>query len=97
MAELVAYGPGTYRLQGTLTFVDPPSERLWGAPLAAVDGRVVVDLRSFDRGDSVALALLLEWERRTRSAGHEFQVQHVPARLQDLIRVYGLAQVFHLT
>ena len=97
MAELVVHGPGAYRLQGTVTFIDQPSERLWTAPLTAVDGLVTVDLRSFDRGDSVALALLLEWERRARLAGHQFQVVHVPPRLQDLMRVYGLAQVFRIT
>lgn len=97
MAELLVHGPGTYRLQGTVTFIDQPPERLWAAHLAAVQGRVTVDLRGLEWGDSVALALLLEWEGRARSVGDELQVTHVPDRLQDLMRVYGLAQVFGIT
>ncbi len=97
MAELVAHGPGTYRLEGTVTFIDQPPQGIWAAPLVAAQGQVTVDLSGLDWGDSVSLALLLEWERRARLAGHQFQVTHVPARLQDLMRVYGLAQVFGIT
>lgn len=94
MAELVAHGPGAYGLRGTVTFIDQPSERLWAVPLVAAQGQVTVDLSGLDRGDSVSLALLLEWERQARLAGHEFRVTQVPARLQDLMRVYGLGPFF---
>lgn len=94
MAELVAQGPGAYRLQGIVTFSDQPPPRLWATPLVAAQGRIILDLSGLERGDSVSLALLLEWERRARLEGHKLQVTHAPTRLQDLMRVYGLAQVF---
>ncbi|HUW98501.1 MAG TPA: STAS domain-containing protein [Acidiferrobacter sp.] len=94
LATLVTSGPGQYRLQGTITFRDQPPEALWRAPLAPAEGRAVVDLSGLDHSDSVALALLVEWDRLASLGGYQLRVVHVPERLQDLIRVYGLTKLF---
>ena len=94
MAVLVANGSGQYRLQGAVTFIDQPPDALWRTPLVPSEGQVTVDLGDLDRSDSVALALLLEWERLARKGSYQFRVSQVPARLQDLMRVSGLAKLF---
>lgn len=97
MAALVADEAGNYRLEGNVTFSDLPPGTLWSASLVPVSGRVTVDLSGLNRADSVVLALLLEWERRARAAGQALCVTQVPPRLQDLMRVTGLSQVFGLS
>jgi len=94
VAALVISGPGQYRLQGAVTFIDQPPEALWRTPLAPIEGQVTVDLEGLDRSDSVALALLIEWDRLARLGGYQLRITRTPTRLQDLIRVYGLARLF---
>ncbi|MHB8254754.1 MAG: STAS domain-containing protein [Acidiferrobacter sp.] len=94
MATLTPTGPGQYRLQGAVTFRDEPPESLWRTPLIPSAEQVTVDVSGLDQGDSVVLALLLEWERLARLGGYQFGITGASMRLEDLIRVSGLAKLF---
>lgn len=78
------------RLEGALTMrtIAAALER----PLP--EGHFVVDMAGVTDADSAALALLLEWLRRTGSK--RFVIQGVPAGLQSLIQLYGLDEILPL-
>ncbi len=94
MAELVARAPGRYDLTGDLTFSAEPPRAVWSARLNPSEGAVVLDLGGLQSVDSVALALLLEWERQARAGGFRLVVTAVPPRLKALIQVTGLGALF---
>ena len=54
------------------------------AAMLTVDGS---DLKHFD---SSALAVLLECQRMARANGRAFAVQHLPPKLTELARLYGV-------
>ncbi len=82
-------GTHGFRVLGEITFetakdLDGFPER-WGE-IRQVD----VDFSETGDTDSAAAALLLDWVNVARASGRELRFTGVPARLQDLIRVYGL-------
>lgn len=57
------------------------------------EGDWVLDLTAIGEADSAALALLLEWQRRTRERGGSFIVRGLPPGLRSLADLYGLDEV----
>ena len=51
---------------------------------------VLIDAANLQHFDSAALAVLLECQRAADAAGKTFAVQHVPAKLAALARLYGI-------
>ncbi len=94
MTELGVVGRGQYRLTGTVTFDETPSDALLQPDFQAADGAVTIDLAGLERADSVALALLLAWERAVRARGQALRLSHIPPRLKDLMQVSGLLPLF---
>lgn len=90
MPRLVLREPGRYRLEGTVDFGTPMPPELWAPDIAPADGHATIELGGLERADSVALALLVEWEGRARMAGFRLIIADAPERLQALIRVTGL-------
>ena len=70
------------------------SLRAEGAQVGSAAGRVVQldagDLHDFDSG---ALTLLLSAARLLEQQGLKLQLRQVPAKLQELARVYGVDEV----
>jgi phospholipid transport system transporter-binding protein len=91
-AELHADGAGRWRLKGALRFDTVPAllERQGDFPGAE---KVVLDLSGVGEFDTSALALLLEWRRRARSAGGSLGIENLPERLHDLARVGGVDEI----
>lgn len=84
--------PALVRLEGALTMrtiVDT-----LGLPLP--DGDLMVDMSAVGEADSAALALLLDWMRRARAAGHTLSVRGMPAGLRSLSELYGLDEILPL-
>ncbi|MDM4767704.1 STAS domain-containing protein [Pelomonas sp. SE-A7] len=83
MAQLPALWP---QIQASL--------RAEGAQVGSAAGKVVQldagDLQDFDSG---ALTLLLSAARLLEQQGLRLQVRQVPAKLQELARVYGVDEV----
>lgn len=60
-----------------------------GATLIAA-GVQVVDLARATDVDSSAVALLLEWTRRARSAGRPLAIVNAPVAFRSLVELYGV-------
>lgn len=54
---------------------------------------LTLDASALVRFDTSALAVLLECNRIARAGGKRFALVHAPARLVDLARLYGLAEL----
>jgi len=87
--------PGTYEITSPLTF-DTVADLLdlsadwWKAP----EDTIQIDLKSVPKADSAGLALMVEWLEQARRAGRRAVFTNIPAKLQDLIRVSGLQDIF---
>lgn len=60
---------------------------------AEPSAEVCVDASKLDQFDSSALAVLLAFRRETQALGKRFVVQGLPARLQNLASLYGVAEL----
>ena len=57
---------------------------------------VVVDAARLVHFDSVALAVLLALRRESLKLGKTFTIANMAARLKDLARLYGIAELLHV-
>ena len=60
---------------------------------AGQGGDLVVDASALDDFDSAALATLLALRRWAQAQGRGLRVQQVPARLAELVSLYGVAEL----
>ncbi len=60
---------------------------------AGPGGDLVVDASALDDFDSAALATLLALRRWAQAQGRGLRVQQVPARLAELVSLYGVAEL----
>ncbi len=59
--------------------------------LAAIRaGQTVFDLRHVLTVDSVAVAVMLAWQRAARQAGFSLELRNLPPALQSLTKLYGV-------
>ena len=65
-----------------------------GKLVQAEPATVVADASALKFFDSSALAVLLACRREAIAAGKPFAVSGLPARLQQLARLYGVANLF---
>ncbi len=54
---------------------------------------MVVDASALERFDSSALAVLLALRRESQAQGKSLRIRLLPARLHDLAKVYGIADL----
>lgn len=57
------------------------------------EGARVVDLSGAGELDSSALALLLAWRRKARSASGDLAFDHLPQGLTSIARLYGVSEL----
>ena len=81
-ASLAFGDAGHARLTGTVDFDTVPA--LYQRMLDSEARDTEVDLSDLERGDSAALALLLEWQSRLQANGATLTVRHAPAHLRQL-------------
>lgn len=62
---------------------------------AIAAGETRFDLAELKAVDSAAVATLLEWQRAARRAGKNLTLVQIPANLQNLIQLYGVADLLH--
>lgn len=80
------------RLEGPLTMATAQSWLERGRALVTA-GNCVLDFSAVSEADSAALALLFDWLRRARAAGHVVSLLHVPAVLGSLAALYGVDEL----
>lgn len=54
---------------------------------------VMIDLGKVTEVDSTIISMLLEWLRAARQKGCQLQFIHLPANLESLIQLYGIAEL----
>jgi phospholipid transport system transporter-binding protein len=87
-AAFVAAGPGTYRLDGPLTFDSVPALRPLGLALLDTAGEaLIIDLRGVPEADSAGLALLIDWLAMARAQGARLRYVGVPETLHALAQL----------
>lgn len=64
-----------------------------GAAAFAGQPRVEVDLSGVTDADSAGLAVLIEWARGARQSGRSITFHALPARLAELARIGGVAEL----
>jgi phospholipid transport system transporter-binding protein len=79
-------------LSGALTMDSVRRQLPAGRELARA-GSVIVDFSAVSEADSAALALLFDWMRTARSAGHEIATRALPGGLRSLADLYGVAEL----
>ncbi len=78
--------------QGALTMRTAPALLDEGRRRAG-EGDLVVDFAAVTEADSAALALLLDWLRAARAAGHSLKLRNLPQGLASLAALYDLDAV----
>jgi phospholipid transport system transporter-binding protein len=69
--------------------------RMLGQAMQREDGgkAVIVDAAALAKFDSSAIAVLLECRRQAQAGGRLFAVRHMPQRLADLAKLYGVQEL----
>lgn len=62
---------------------------------AIAEGQVQFDLSELTVVDSAAVATLLAWQRAAQRKGSSLVFNNVPANLQSLADLYGIAELLH--
>jgi phospholipid transport system transporter-binding protein len=90
--------PAITALPASLTLRDaqPTLDALRDA-FTAADGEVwYIDAGAVVQLDSSALAVLLECARIAVAGGRRLEILHIPPRLADLARLYGVDELLHI-
>lgn len=86
---------GVFSPAGPLTLAGIGTTLEQGRRFAA-EGGGVVDFAAVTDVDSVALALLFDWMRTARAAGHAITLQNASPSLASLADVYGVRELLPL-
>lgn len=78
-----------FALEGALTMQTAPALLVEGQRRARA-GDLVVDLAAVSAADSAALALILDWMRCARAAGHALVLRNPPCGLASLATLYDI-------
>jgi len=79
-------------LQGPITMENVTAVLAEGTQLFK-SPRVVVDLKAVTEVDSAAVSLLLEWRRAAEKENRRIEFENVPANLESLAELYGVAHL----
>ena len=77
--------------------IDSARALLEGGRGYCVANDVTLDFSGVDEVDSSALALILEYRRAAESAGKRVTVSNLPASLESLAGLYGVADLIAAT
>jgi phospholipid transport system transporter-binding protein len=80
----------------TLTLTVNNAKSALEAGLRAIEsGQTEIDLAQLTAVDSAAVATLLAWQRAALERGSALRFTNLPANLQSLIELYGVADLLH--
>jgi phospholipid transport system transporter-binding protein len=82
----MAYFPSSLTMQDAASGLQPGLD-------AIRSGSADIDLSRLEHFDSAAMAALLVWRRAAQSAGLSLRIAGVPAGLQSLADLYGVAEL----
>jgi phospholipid transport system transporter-binding protein len=80
----------------TLTLTLNNANATLDAGLAAIEGgQTEIDLAQLTAVDSAAVATLIAWQRAASARGVRLAFKNLPASLQSLAELYGVADLLH--
>lgn len=86
----------TYRPALTLTVHN--AKTVLDAGLRAIaDGQTQIEMGDLTVVDSTAVATMLAWQRAACSSGKSLVFSNLPANLQSLVNLYGVAELLNTT
>ena len=88
MAELVQVG-NQWRVSGDVLIADAQTLLTQSAALP-MEGEIEIDFTEVTDVDTVAISLMLEWQRRANKAGSQIKFSHLPVNLISLADLYGV-------
>lgn len=88
MAELIQQGK-QWRISGDVLMVDAQALLNQSAVLP-MDGDIEIDFSAVTDVDTVALSLMLEWQRRAAKNNSKVTFSHLPVNLISLADLYGV-------
>ena len=88
-----------FTLGQTLTIeqLDQAKSTLQAGLLAIAQGQKVFDLSTVSTCDSIAVAILIGWQRAAQEQGVALRFIAVPANLQSLAQLYGVADLLSMS
>jgi phospholipid transport system transporter-binding protein len=81
------------RLEGPLTLANVVAVLEEGRRTLPALPRLVIDLKDVTEVDSSAVSLLLEWRRAAQREKRTIEFVNLPASLQSLAALYGVAEM----
>lgn len=90
-------GKGRFELYGELSFQTVPDFLASTRSLVAEGSEVTIDLAGVERSDSAGVALLIEWLREVRGAGHAVTFVNIPSQMLAIARASSIDSVLPLT
>lgn len=88
----IACEDGRCTVEGALTMRNATAVLAEALPLFTA-ARIVVDLAGVTEVDSAAVSLLLEWRRQAAKDRRVIEYANVPANLNSLAELYGVAHL----
>ncbi len=96
VTDLVNAAPGTYRLEGALSFATVSALRPRGLKLLqAPAGNITIDLSAVRAADSAGLALLIDWLAAARASHCTLCYVGAPAALLALAQLSDVAALIN--
>ena len=80
------------QISGPLTF-ETAASQIAGLVMPPSGGKLQIDFSGVTAVDSTAVALLLDWSRKARSAQVAVEFVALPDGLRQLIAVYGVEDI----
>jgi len=94
-AEVTVCEDGELSVAGPVTIANVVATVARGAALFSQESQVV-DLGGVTEVDSSAVSMLLEWRRETGRRRRQIYFANMPPKLQNLVRLYGVAELVPL-
>jgi phospholipid transport system transporter-binding protein len=96
MAEVVLHEGGQLSVEGSV-IIDNVVAVVTRAVALFNREDLIIDLAQVTEVDSSAVSLLLEWRREAGRRNCRMSFINMPPKLQSLVRLYGIAELMHLT
>ena len=94
--KLESVGSGRFALYGDLNFRSVPPLLASTRNLIGENSEVTIDLGGVERSDSAGVALLIEWLREVRRAGHSVTFVNIPSQMLAIARASSIDSVLPL-
>lgn len=94
-AKIVVQNNGQFAIVGIIDFTTVNQLLVQGEKLFLDQEAVVLDLAAVSGTNSVALALLLEWQDQARKSNKSLHICNVPRALLDIARISNCVEVLN--